>query len=445
MPASCAASTCSCSTTRASTTVTHRVQRREHRRHADEAVRRRRGEEQVAERVADADRDTIAERRAARDATAGARARRRRRAISMNAVVRKIERRPPRVGLARGVHRREVEAEADRGEQRQPHARGDAPVAAPGARCAASATPTSATRSPRAGTPTACRRSRCPKTTGTIADDARDRRDDAHRRRSACRGSRRRARASPRPPRDSRAAPPVVGRLAADQRRAIAIATRPPICAPRAPRSVPSVRACNGPKKSATPQARLAPSASRTAARLVRDGPRRRDRVELVRVVEHRRLGGPRRAGVVVHRDACSSSARCAPSSPSACSSISAQAEVDVAEQPPLLGRRERRRRAPSSSVRPTSWTSAAASEQVAAQPRMELRRLAAERRHADGVLEQAAGVGVVVVRRRRERARGRVAEHARDRRRAARDATSRGEELEEALQLVGVAAQRRA
>ena len=47
----------------------------------------------------------------------------------------------------------------------------------------------------------------------------------------------------------------------------------------------------------------------------------------------------------------------------------------------------------------------------------MELRRLAAERRDADRVLEQAAGVGVVAVRRRRERRRSRVGEHGAHRR----------------------------
>ena len=69
-----------------------------------------------------------------------------------------------------------------------------------------------------------------------------------------------------------------------------------------------------------------------------------------------------------------------------------------MAEQASLLRRRERRARAPSSSVRPTSWSSAAASSRSAAQPRMELRGLAADRRDADRVLEQAARVAVVAV-----------------------------------------------
>ena len=66
-----------------------------------------------------------------------------------------------------------------------------------------------------------------------------------------------------------------------------------------------------------------------------------------------------------------------------------------MAEQPSLLGRAEGRA-APSSAVRPTSCSSAAASSEVGAQARMQLRGLAAERRHADRVLEQPARVGVV-------------------------------------------------
>ena len=80
---------------------------------------------------------------------------------------------------------------------------------------------------------------------------------------------------------------------------------------------------------------------------------------------------------------------------------------MDVAEQAALVGRRERR---PARQLeRPARVVDERRREQqLAAQPRMELRRLAAERRDADRVLEQAAGVGVVVVRRRRVRGRGR-------------------------------------
>ena len=70
--------------------------------------------------------------------------------------------------------------------------------------------------------------------------------------------------------------------------------------------------------------------------------------------------------------------------------------------------------------MRPTSCRSAAASRRSRAQARMQLRRLAAQRRDADRVLEQPAGVAVVPLGARgRERAVRRadlrVAEHGRD------------------------------
>ena len=77
----------------------------------------------------------------------------------------------------------------------------------------------------------------------------------------------------------------------------------------------------------------------------VRDGPRRGDGVELVRVVEHRRLGRARRARVVVEATACRSSARTSAVERLGALLDQPQPEVDVAEQPPLVGRRERRRR----------------------------------------------------------------------------------------------------
>ena len=52
----------------------------------------------------------------------------------------------------------------------------------------------------------------------------------------------------------------------------------------------------------------------------------------------------------------------------------------------------------PSSSVAADVVHERRCQQQVAAQPRVQLRRLAAERRDADGVLEQAAGVRVVAV-----------------------------------------------
>ena len=84
--------------------------------------------------------------------------------------------------------------------------------------------------------------------------------------------------------------------------------------------------------------------------------------------------------------------------------------EVDVAEQASLVGRREDRR--PPELARPADVVDERRGEQqVGAQARMDLGELAAERRDADRVLEQPAGVRVVAVRGRRIRPQRRVRE----------------------------------
>ena len=128
------------------------------------------GEEHVAERVAEADAEHDRELPAAR-AGAPAGARRPPAATISGEVMRKSERRPVRVGLAGRVHRREVEAEADGGEQREPDAGGDAPLPA---RLVLLRGEDDADE--RAGDPRVLRRRRAgrrgaiPKTTGTIAE-----------------------------------------------------------------------------------------------------------------------------------------------------------------------------------------------------------------------------------------------------------------------------------
>ena len=86
--------------------------------------------------------------------------------------------------------------------------------------------------------------------------------------------------------------------------------------------------------------------------------------------------------------------------------------------------------------------------EQVGAEARMQLAELAADRRDADRVLEQAAGVVVVAVGGGGQRAEPaadlRVAEDAPDGRLQPGVRDLAGEELEEAVELVGVAAHRR-
>src|SRR5262245_59051992 len=81
--------------------------------------------------------------------------------------------------------------------------------------------------------------------------------------------------------------------------------------------------------------------------------------------------------------------------------------------------------------------------EQVGAQALVELRELAADRRDTDRVLEEPAGVAVVAVDRRGQRAEARaqlvVADEPPDRGLQSRVRDLRGEELEEAFELVAV------
>ena len=166
------------------------------------------------------------------------------------------------------------------------------------------------------------------------------------------------------------------------------------------------------------------------------DRARGREGVELVRVVQHGCFGGPRRAYIVVHGD------RVQELRWSTCVLQRTQAEMHVPEQLAVPRRPESRRRA--------QLTRAAdivdkcgRQKQVAAQARMQLRELAADGRDADGVLEEPAGVRVVAVGRRGVGAERRVGEHAGDERAQPVVVHLRGEELEEALELVCVPAQR--
>jgi hypothetical protein len=118
------------------------------------------------------------------------------------------------------------------------------------------------------------------------------------------------------------------------------------------------------------------------------------------------------------------------------------QPEVDVTEQPSLLRLSEDRSRC--EVARPPDVVQQGCREQqVVPQPRMELRGLAADRRHADRVLEQAAGVAVMAVgscRQRPERLPQLGIAHERGHhRRKPRMRDLAGEELEEAVELVRV------
>ncbi len=116
-----------------------------------------------------------------------------------------------------------------------------------------------------------------------------------------------------------------------------------------------------------------------------------------------------------------------------------AEPQMDVAEEPALERRKEERR--PVELDGPTRIVEERGrDEEVPAQPGVELRRLAAKRRDRDGVLEEAAGIPVVPVARRRKRpqpaAEVLVGEKACDERTQAGVRELVGEEVEEAVEL---------
>ena len=124
------------------------------------------------------------------------------------------------------------------------------------------------------------------------------------------------------------------------------------------------------------------------------------------------------------------------------------QPEVDVAEQATLVGRPKRRPRTELADPADVVEESGREDE-VVSQPGMELCGLAAERGDADRVLEEPARVAVMAVgARRRERAKRladlRVADEGVDHDGEPLVGDLRGEELEEAVELVGVPAHRR-
>ena len=113
-------------------------------------------------------------------------------------------------------------------------------------------------------------------------------------------------------------------------------------------------------------------------------------------------------------------------------------------QEPPLLGRAEGRAAGELDGA-PDVVEQRRREQQVGAEPRMELGDLAADRRHADGVLQQAARIAVMPFDRRRQRAQLRsqlvVLHEAPDSGLQAGMRDLAREELEKAVQLVRVAA----
>src|SRR5215211_2326920 len=174
------------------------------------------------------------------------------------------------------------------------------------------------------------------------------------------------------------------------------------------------------------------------------DRPGRCDGVELIRVREHGRLRRLRGTGVVMRRDRVDDLGEDFWLERAGPVLDETHTEVDVAEELPLPRRQEER---------PAVELAGAAriveggrgEEEVAAEPPVELGRLAAERRDADRVLEQPARVRVVAVGRRWKCTKAcpevGVSEEPPDEAAQPGVGDLVGEELEEPVQLVEVAA----
>jgi uncharacterized protein (DUF1015 family) len=181
---------------------------------------------------------------------------------------------------------------------------------------------------------------------------------------------------------------------------------------------------------------------------VVADGARRGLSVELVRVVEHGRLGRACGRAVVVARDGVQELGENGRVEVSRVLLDHPQAEVDMPEEPTLVRRAERRSR--SELANPADVVEERCGEhEIVPEPGMELRGLAAERRDPHGVLEEASRIPVVPVgTRRRERAKRfpdvRVPDEGVDDGREPFVGDLGREELDKAVELVSVAPQGR-
>jgi hypothetical protein len=130
-------------------------------------------------------------------------------------------------------------------------------------------------------------------------------------------------------------------------------------------------------------------------ASVVADGARRGLRVELVRVVEHGRLGGACCRAIVVACDGVQELREDGGIEISRSLFDHPQPKMDVAEEAALLGGSERRRR-PELADPPDVVDEGRGEHEILSEPRMELRGFATQRRDADGVLEETSRVAVV-------------------------------------------------
>jgi Protein of unknown function (DUF1015) len=161
-------------------------------------------------------------------------------------------------------------------------------------------------------------------------------------------------------------------------------------------------------------------------------------------VVENGRFSRPRGAGVVMDGDRVEELGEYVPGHAVRALLDQAEAQVDVAEELALVGGEEERP-AVELAEAPHVMEECCGHEEVASQALMELGGVAADRRHRDGVLEQAAGVGMVGVGCRGQHPQAGpqlgVARKAPDEGAQLRMRDLRSEELEEAVQLLDIAA----
>jgi hypothetical protein len=161
-------------------------------------------------------------------------------------------------------------------------------------------------------------------------------------------------------------------------------------------------------------------------------------------VVEHGCLGRPRGTGVMVHRDRVEELGEHARRDSFRMLLDEAEAEMDVAEELPFVRREEER--APVELSHPTGVVKERGrDEKVRPQPRMDLRDVPAHGGDGDRVLEKPTGIGVMRVRccgqRSQPRAKARIRDEPANEHVQLWMRELTGEELEEPVELVDVAA----
>ena len=135
------------------------------------------------------------------------------------------------------------------------------------------------------------------------------------------------------------------GKPSADAATHVRAAARPKTCDTHEHRQDVQRPRCQAAEEVAEPPREARAESQRDREQLIPDGPGRRDGVELVRVIEDGRLGGAGGVAVVVRRDCVQELGERVAVEPGRALLDQPQAQVDVAEQASLLGRRGTRGR----------------------------------------------------------------------------------------------------